>query len=60
MITITAKSSLKTTETYENASQLVKHPVLGRIQALEMLLRTARHVVRLPTYTNNGKGMIIR
>lgn len=56
--TITRRCIQISTEPYKNTSQLVKHPVLGRIQALQMLLWTARHIVRLPAHTNNGKGMI--
>ena len=29
--------------TYEDAAKLAKHPVLGRIQALQVLLRSAGH-----------------
>lgn len=57
--TITHNCNKISMETYKNTSQLVKHPVLGRIQALQMLLWTARHIVRLPAHTNNGKGMIL-
>ena len=43
---------------YKNSSELIKHPVLGRIQALQVFLGTARHVVRFPAQTNNGKGSL--
>ena len=33
----------KKTSTYKDAAQLAQHPVLGRIEALQVLLRAARH-----------------
>lgn len=36
--------SLSLESTYENPAQLVKHPVLGGIEPLKVLLRAARHL----------------